>query len=160
MEIREAKKDDMKKIILLWKKLMEYHSNLAKKTQNYEFYWLRSDSEKKWKIWAEKSINSKTGRLLVAEDKGKMIGYSLTAIKSNISIYKIRKIGHFHDLYIEPEYRRKGVGRKFLEMGCEWFRSKKIQHFSIAAHSLNPNAIKIYRKFGFSDFHIEMRMKL
>ena len=84
----------------------------------------------------------------------------MIGIKANIPIFKIRKIGHFFDLYIEPEYRRKGLGRKFLNIGIEWFQSKKIYHFSIAAHTLNPEAIRIYKKFGFFEFHSELRMIL
>ncbi|MFH1784850.1 MAG: GNAT family N-acetyltransferase [Candidatus Micrarchaeota archaeon] len=159
MKIRIAKKSEISDIIPLWKKLMEHHRNLAKDNKK-DFYELLPKSELKWKQWAIREIEKKNAIIFIAIEKKKIIGYSLNIIKKNIPIFKIKKLGHFSDLYIEPEYRSKGIGRKFMTLAMKWFKKKKIKYLSIAAHALNPNAARIYRKFGFIDFHIEMRMKL
>lgn len=159
-KIREAKSKEITKIVPLWKKLMAHHNDLAKKTKMKWYYELLPDSAEKWEKWVRKELKSKNGMLLIAEDNGRVVGYSLNILKKNIPIFTIKKLGHFSDLYIEPEYRSKGMGREFMKIAIEWFKKKKIKFVSIAAHALNPNAIRIYRKFGFSDFHVEMRMKL
>ncbi|MDD5339792.1 MAG: GNAT family N-acetyltransferase [Candidatus ainarchaeum sp.] len=160
ISIRRAKPGDMDALAALWNGLMLHHVKLYgrdKRAENHEF---RKDAESIWRKWALKNIRSQNGLVLIAEDGGRPVGYSLSLIKPNIPVFRIRKLGHMSDLYIRPGYRGKGIGTRFRDAAFRWFRKKGIRHASIAVHALNPASWKIYRKWGFSDYHMEMRRRL
>ena len=74
--------------------------------------------------------------------------------------YKIKKIGYISDLFIIRNYRAKGISSRFKDEAIKWFKKKNIKHISIAVHRENKLAYSIYRKWGFLDYHIELRKKI
>jgi GNAT superfamily N-acetyltransferase len=158
--IRRAKPGDIDALAALWNGLMLHHVKLYGRDKRAENHELRRDAESVWRRYALKQMRSRNGLVLIAEDSGKPAGYSLNLIKPNIPVFRIRKLGHIADLYLEPGYRGKGIGKLLRDEAVRWFRKKGIKHASIAVHALNPASWKIYRKWGFSDYHVEMRLRL
>lgn len=50
-------------------------------------------------------------------------------------------------VYTKPEYRKKGYANKLLGNILEYAKQIGITRFKLSSH--NPNAIKIYEKYGF-----------
>ena len=98
--------------------------------------------------------------MLIAEIKNKPVGYSINYIKNNVRVYKLAKLGHMSDLYIKKGYRGKGIAKQFRDLAWSWFKKKGMKYIAIGAHAENKVAQKIYHKWGFFDYHIEMRRKL
>jgi GNAT superfamily N-acetyltransferase len=136
--IRRAKPGDIDALAALWNGLMLHHVKLYGRDKRAENHELRRDAESVWRRYALKQMRSRNGLVLIAEDSGKPAGYSLNLIKPNIPVFRIRKLGHIADLYLEPGYRGKGIGKLLRDEAVRWFRKKGIKHASIAVHALNP----------------------
>ena len=119
-----------------------------------------SDASEKFRIYAKRCIHSKNAVIFLAENKDGILGYCLCIIKKNIPIFKVKLLGHIRDLYVEKKYRNQGISSMLINEALEWFKSKNIKHTSIMVSPENPKAHKIYGKWGFNDYHMEMRKKI
>jgi len=160
ISIRRAKQADIGALTAMWNGLMAYHAKLYRGDRRAEEHALREGAETLWRKFALKNIRSPNGQVLIAEDGKKPVGYSLSFIKPNIPVFRIRKLGHLSDLYVKPGYRGKGIGTRFRDEAFRWFRKKGVRHASIAVHALNRGSWKVYLKWGFSDYHLEMRRRV
>ena len=159
--IRKAKVSDIKFLVSLAKELMDHNMQLARNDKTrLELLQPVDNVSSLWRRWALKSIKSPNGLVLVAESNGEIIGYSLNLIKENVKVHKIRKIGHVSDLYVSQGYRNKGIATKFMKEALKWFKKKELKYLSIGVHAKNMKAHKIYKRWGFFDYHTEMRRKL
>ena len=71
---------------------------------------------------------------------------------------KLRHKGHIWGVYLAPEYRGKGVGRKLLETVLK--RATAIQGLElvlISVASTQTTAISLYRSLGFARFGVDPR---
>ncbi len=161
MIIRKARLKDVPRIVELWNEFMKSHNlEITKKnTRHIPFLEYNDNAINSFRDFVKKQIYSKNGLLLVAEDF-ELVGYLLSYIKPNIPIFKIKKLGHLSDLYIKKGYRKKGIATKFRDIAFDWFKEQGIKHVSISVYPENNVARKIYEKWGFFDFHIEMRKEL
>jgi GNAT superfamily N-acetyltransferase len=160
ISIRRARPRDINALAALWKGLMSHHTKLYGRDARAVNLKLRKDAESIWRRYALRQMRSSNGLVLIVEDDGVPVGYSLNIIKPNIPIFRIRKLGHIGDLYLKPGYRGKGIGTRLRGTVFRWFRKKGIKHTSIAVHPINSVSCSIYRKWGFSDYHLEMRRRL
>jgi len=156
--IRRARPADVSAIAGLWADLMRHHQKRAGKLSDH--YALQTDAGKSWRKWLRKWMRSKDGLILVAEDHGRLAGYSLSFIKKNVPVYRIRRLGYLSDLYVADGYRNKGIGTAFFRKARAWFRWRGVKYASIAVHEINPGARRIYKGWGFLEFHHELRLKL
>jgi ribosomal protein S18 acetylase RimI-like enzyme len=162
MDVRKAKVKEVLAIVMLWKEFVKEHGQLIVSIEQKikPYIELKKDAHKNFGSYLKKCIYSKNALVLVVVDKEKVVGYSLNLIRMNIPVFKVEKLGYFSDLYIKKEYRRKGFASKFKEETIKWFKSKGIKHASIMVWPQNKFAYKIYKKWGFIDQHLEMRLKL
>ena len=160
--IRKAGLEDVENIIVLWKEFMKEECNeVAGNNSSFRPHLtLKKYAELNFKKFIQKSLKSNNSLIHIAEVDGKSAGYSFSYVKSNIPVFKLDKIGYISDLFIKPEYRRMGISSQFKNKAAEWFRKKGIKYMSIMVNVENSNAYKIYKKWGFMDYHLEMRMKI
>jgi GNAT superfamily N-acetyltransferase len=55
---------------------------------------------------------------------------------------------YLEDLYINPDHRRKGVGRALLQHLAQIAREHRCRRFQWVVHRGNSNAIALYESFG------------
>jgi len=160
--VRKATLKDVKIIDDLSSVFIRYHDEVVLKSnpQLKPHLTKKKNSSNIFKKFVVKNIKSRNGLVLIAEDDEKPIGYSLSYIKDNIPIFAIEKIGYLSDLYVDKKYRGKKISSKFKDEVFKWLKKKGIKHVSICAYVNNPLALKIYKKWGFFDYHMELRMKL
>lgn len=164
--IRKATIDDVPGLVPLWKQLMGYHVHLARKEPVRKALLApHPDATTRWKRWIGKWIRSnlsgsRDGLVLIAESNGTIVGYSMNYTKENIRAYAVAKVGYMDDLFVLPAYRGRRITSRFRSLVFAWFRKKHIKYASIGVHPTNPKAHSIYRKWGFFDYHIEMRRRL
>ena len=155
MKIRKATLKDVSEIVALWKKLMDHHDRF-KVCQIFNKR--KKNAGRNFSGFVKKNIRN--GLVLVAEDDGKIIAYSINYIKNNIPIFKIEKIGYISDLFVDERCRGKGISSEFRKRVIAWFKSKKINNIEIAAYPMNKRALLIYKNWGFDDYRLILRKKL
>jgi len=162
VEIRKAKLKDVSELTDMWVEFMKYHDNVVISHNSKIKVWLakRKDAKTLWKKHITKSIRSKNSVVHVAEDKGKLVAYSLISIKPGIPVFKVEKLGHFNDLYVSKAYQGTGISTKFKDLAITWFKKKEVKHATIRVYHDNKIPHSIYKKWGFVDFNIDMRKRL
>jgi GNAT superfamily N-acetyltransferase len=162
MIIRKAKISDAPEILGMWKEFMKYHTeDLVKKDKRLiPHLEKKKDAPEIFLKYAKRCIKSRNSVIYVAEEKDKLIALSLLEIKKTIPIFRIEKVGHFGVLFVKKEYRGKGISSRFKDEAIKWFRKKDIKYLSLMVYPGNEHARSIYKKWGFFDFHVEMRRKI
>ena len=85
-------------------------------------------------------------------DNGKVIGYSYAMlIKPDTTTAKRDKYGYIHDLFVIPEYRRKGIGRLLFDEILKWLHTLNINRVELEVIVGNYLADSFWKKQGFSD---------
>jgi GNAT superfamily N-acetyltransferase len=161
VRLRRATIADIGKLTAMARKMLDYHIALSSGDSTIMAY-LKPDRDfdRIWKGWVGKWIRSANGMVIIAESRGKPIGYAMGYIKKNTPIYSLKELGYIGDLYVEKNFRRSGVGTMMKDFMLDWFRKRKMRYVSIAVHESNSSAHKAYASWGFSDYYREMRQKL
>lgn len=139
--IRKADRADPGKIlelILRLKRLNEEFDSLLQ---------VRDDAAEKGKTYVESSLTSEKSLVLVAEDKGKIVGVMKADIRER-TFYEPKTEGAIVDLYVLPEYRRSGLGAKLIEETINKLKGKA-DIVTAEFPSQNMIAADFYRKLGF-----------
>ena len=117
---------------------------------------LRSDPITYYNI--EEMITSPHIELLAAECEGKIIGSGYARIENSKHCLKHPQHAYLGFMYVEPDFRGKGVNRKIIETLQIWSLSQNITEMRLDVYYNNSNAIQAYEKTGFIKHMIEMRM--
>ncbi|MBI4225644.1 GNAT family N-acetyltransferase [Candidatus Roizmanbacteria bacterium] len=106
------------------------------------------------------NVEKYQGKIWLAEDEGKVIGFVIGAIWEESEKNKLEigphKLSEVLDIYLEDEYRRKGIGKTMLQMMEKYFKEKGCDSIWILVFAPNENAHNMYKKLGFVDREIGM----
>lgn len=123
----------------LWEKLNIYHQVNSRHFPD-KFKNLTFDMRKKKFM---NDINTELRIDLVNDPENQaFVGYC-------ISTTTIDLVGEIDSLYIEPAYRRFGIGDKLMSMSLGWLDSKNVRMKIIGVVEGNEQAFDFYRKYGF-----------
>ena len=104
-----------------------------------------------------KKIKSE-GIRISAEDGGKEIGRIFLYILKN----DLRKesFGYMEDIFVDENYRKKGIGSKLIEEVIKLAKEKKCYKIVATSRYKSENVHRLYKKLGFEDFGKEFKMYL
>lgn len=162
MTIRQAKLKDVGEVVSLWENFMDEHDKIIlKKNPRLKAYLVRKKNAAGiFRKFIQKNIKSKNAVVYIAEVDGKSAGYCLVFIKDNIAVFNLKKIGYISDLFVKKDYRGRGISSKFMDAAIRFVKNKKIKHISLVVKKDNKSAYSVYKRWGFLDYHIEMRKRL
>ena len=154
MEIRKAKQQDIEQVTKYGLILLKQHSDLD------PYFTPTETVDKVYRKFLEGCLSSENRLLLVAENKGKLVGYAAGEIQTRSPIFKIAKNGYINDVFVEEEFRKLGIARKFLIELKNWFESKGIAHVELSVLVENEVGKKTWTKFGFEAYEIKKRVEM
>lgn len=162
ISFRKAMPDDSSILAKLWKDFMHEQNNaLLKLNHNVGIHSsIKYSAYLTSKAHFNSLLKDKNSFIQVAEHNGNIVAYSVSQIRKTVPIFNIARVGHFSDLYVTPKYRGRRITSKFKEEAIKWFKKRKIKEMSISVFVGNEPAHSIYKKWGFFDYHTEMRRKL
>ncbi len=135
MKIRNANTNDLDSFVRLYQisyKNMEEYAYTRKREIKWYFKWLMKRDEYGF---------------FVAEIK-EPVGF--VACDANwISFFEGKKLGEIHELFVDPDYRNRGVGRKLLDVGIEYAKSRGRELIELWVGMTNHTAKEFYKKVGF-----------
>jgi len=158
--LRNARVSDVETLVALWRRFMSEHEETVcgKRPRIRRHYALRRDAPKLTRAYFKKRIYNPRTLVLVAEAGGRVVGFATCLIKKNPPVYKLDKMGCVGSIYVEPSFRGRGIGSKFKEAAFAWFKKKGLSEVTLTVDPRNRRTHKIYKHWGFSDFHAEMRL--
>lgn len=154
--IRQAGEQDIERIGEMWEKLVTYHQQLDER--------LPQASERGGELYGLRIIQHLEDthtRILVAEVDGRLVGYTMGMILDLVPEMFRPQIGGFlADIFVEPDFRRNGIGGALVEALVAWFRSRGVQYMEWYAASQNQAGRAFWEALGGHEIMIRMRTDL
>ncbi len=133
--------------------MLDYHCEMDK------YYGIYSKYEDARKFYKDQ-LKSKNRRFIVAEnEKKELVGFASGTV---ISIPKTRapKIGTLIAVFVRKEYRGEKIGEKLFKEMLKWFKSEKVKHIETSVDARNKRSVKLWKRFGFGDYQLRLRMDI
>lgn len=108
-------------------------------------------------------IHQRGGFVLIAEHSGALIGHVGGATTVDPSPFFNANWQHYaliFDLYVQPAYRRKGVGMALVRQMSDALEALGATRFRIVGLASNPAALALYRRAGFTDYEVTLERNL
>lgn len=98
---------------------------------------------------------------LVAEVAGEVVGYVLGAvIDLHPDLFQHVDAGFVADIFVDPAYRRLGLGRELMATLNQWFRQKGVRQVEWQVAARNPEGLRFWESIGGEALMIRMRLEL
>jgi len=143
IEYRQAKPSDLKGLLPLVEAYAREQQNqmpINALTENFMEY-ARSG--------IAQAVQHPAGCVMVAEEGGaRIVGYAVGMVQEPPPIFEAEMYTFISDLYVDPAFRRQGVGTALVERVRGWGWVKGINRLSLVLPTGSP-AHGIYTKLGF-----------
>lgn len=154
IEIRQAVKDDIQSILLLWEEMWQMHMKLDPRYQMTEM------TKLSMRYWLDTNIASQQSQVLVANDDNLPVGYILSMIIENPLMMPDQFSGYISEVAVTKSFQRKGVGKKLLEEAHKWFKQNNIRFVDVNVSEFNDVSVNFWKKNGYKDFIKRLRIQL
>ena len=104
-------------------------------------------------------LEKKNSAVFIAEDK-KPIGIIIATHFKPLRISKFARKGYVSNLFVQKNYRNKGIGIKLLDISLKWLKESKVKYVSLEIHLENKDALNFYTKTGFKKYTVKLHKKL
>jgi ribosomal protein S18 acetylase RimI-like enzyme len=98
--------------------------------------------------------------ILVAENDGQVIGYVYGAVEGYDYMSLRGPAAVLHDLVVDSEYRRRGVGQLLLNAALSELRSRGAPRVVLSTAERNESAQRLFEWMGFRRTMVEMTREL
>ena len=151
--VRKAAASDLERVITLARLMADYHHEI-------DAYYKKSSSYKNLEADLAEELEDKDSAMLVAESGGRVVGFFRGMIEPGPMYIAAKKIGVVNDLFVLSEFRRRHIGDRLFAAAMEWFRSRNVKNIELNVDARNNMGVAFWRKYGFFDYKIRMRLNL
>jgi ribosomal protein S18 acetylase RimI-like enzyme len=105
------------------------------------------------------AMAAKDTKVLVALDKGRVVGYAVALIRKSSPAWQREKYGYIEEMAVTAECRRKGIGTQLLKEILDWFRSGNLDMIELSVAAKNRVGYSFWKKHGFRDYLHQLYLK-
>lgn len=105
-------------------------------------------------------ISNTDAEVVVAEIDGVLVGSGYVKKKRSRAYVQPDYHAFIGFLYVDPNYRGRGVNRLVLDALFHWARENDLPEIHLTVYPENASAIRAYEKAGFKPYISEMRINL
>ena len=87
-------------------------------------------------------LNRNPDLFLIGKEDGKIVAVVIGAFDG--------RRGYVHHLAVDPDYQKKGYGKKIMDELIEQFRKKKVHKIHLFIEKTNPEVVNFYRNLGWN----------
>ena len=144
--IRVARRADRDAVLALWLDLVAYHRQLDPD------YPLPSGLRASLQRELERVLRSPHCSVWVAQEDGELAGFLLAELEARRpSIPSGVRSCWIHELFVSPEWRRRGIGRALVQHAEQFFESRGAGRPAVRVVSGNRAALRFWERAGFSE---------
>ena len=133
MEFTTAVKEDLPKIIELYRQLNAGNDNLTPEKIN--------------EVWG--IIEKNNIKYFIAKENNEITGSCYIAIIPNLT-FNGKSIGYIENVITDANHRRKGIGRKLMEMAVSYAKEQNCYKAVLQSGIKRTTAHKFYDSIGFN----------
>ncbi len=123
-------------------------------------YGFLTHPEQRYERWLKRLTTEERNVFLVAEDQERLVGFLVATVEGEIPIYRLQEFAFIQDLWIEQEYRQKGIARQMVMLTIERCHHMGIQQIRLDTAAVNEAARQLFASCGFRISTIEMLQEL
>ena len=153
MIIRKASHSDLTEIVRMAKAMADYH-------RATDQYYKPSSSYKTLEDDLAEDLDDKDSLILIAEKNGKAMGYFRGTVEPAPSYTTPKKIRVVYDLFIDEADRKRGAGDKLFAEALAWFKDRGVKNIELNVDARNNIGVTFWKKHGFFEYKIRMRLDL
>lgn len=90
-------------------------------------------------------------RLFVAENDVRLLGFVFAEIEGAGPGASDPPPAWIHELWVEPEYRRRGIGGRLLAEAEAFFDARDVSRLSVRVESANRDGLEFWGRRGFAE---------
>lgn len=156
MQITKATSQDIPLITSFGKKLIRLHSEIDREYYTFD----EAGFDRSFSEWLNNQIFTPSSLTLVAKDDKRIIGFLSGFVKYLFPWFNIKKVGHISFMFIDENYRRKGVGKQLINEAKAWFKNQGLSYIELYVNEGNSNGLSFWKSVGFLDFQKFLRMRV
>jgi ribosomal protein S18 acetylase RimI-like enzyme len=111
-----------------------------------------------------KNVDKYNGIIYIAENECQIVGFIAGVMRGQSKEELLEsvpsKAGRIIELFIDEQFRGKGIGKRLMEKMEDYFRQYGSDVSKVEVFEPNVKAHNFYRKLGYQDRSIEMLKKL
>ena len=101
----------------------------------------------------ERLRGSKANRLWVAVDQsGNILGWAHAGVREALTYNRACEV---IGIVVDSSLRRKGVGRRLMEVAESWAAEERLEHIRIRSQALRESAHEFYKSLGYDLLKIQ-----
>jgi ribosomal protein S18 acetylase RimI-like enzyme len=154
MKIRKAHRRDLEMVVALDMKLADLHHEFDAdhRTGRESLGYLR-------RLY-KRLLGRESGVVFLALEGKRLIGFLSGEMGRSDPFSRLNKIAEIEAVYVLPEYRSREVGTALTERFYVWARRRKAAGVDVRVHARNQRGIVFWRKQGFQDAALVLRVVL
>lgn len=131
-------------------------ANLAKLFNQYRQFYNQAPQLEQAERFISERLKKQDSTIFVAEAGG-LTNNNLSQIIGFCQLYpcfssiSMKKAWILNDLYIAPDFRKNGVGKKLIEQALEFCRKNEAAYVTLQTAHTNIAAQALYKKLGFEE---------
>jgi ribosomal protein S18 acetylase RimI-like enzyme len=146
--IRAGRKDDAAEAARLWMRSAEEH------TAHDRIYETAPGAEKTMRRFLADVANSGYSFLFVAAAGDQTVGFISGELRQGSPTFLPRTWASVDDVFVEPEYRNRGMGRALLQSVNDWAQERGADGISLQVAAANARGRKFYEDLGFREISV------
>ena len=152
IDIRTLQKDDdLHDLIVLSKEFFQEYEAYHEK-----FFHIDDLRDSDIVEFFSRSIESDDGVTFVAITEGRIVGYITLFVRSQPSLYRVKRVGAISGLMIHKSYRRRGIASQLFDRAVAFLQDKGIKYFTLYTATTNQAAIRFYEQHGMAPLQTVM----
>jgi len=108
----------------------------------------------------EQLINSEQVYLAVAEYNGEIVACGYARIEQSKPYVNYRFYSYLGFMYVKPENRGQGINQKVIDELARWSTEQGITIMHLDVYANNSSALQAYKKAGFKENLIDMKLDI
>jgi ribosomal protein S18 acetylase RimI-like enzyme len=152
LTVRPAKPDDASTLGRLGALLVKLHHDL----DSDRFIAPGPQTERGYGRFLASQLDQEDAIVLVAEERGVIVGYVYAGLEGHDWMALRGPAGVIHDIVVDPEHRRAGVGRQLLEHALEALAARGAPRVVLSTAAQNQVAQRLFASAGFRPTMMEM----
>ncbi len=146
--IRPGRKEDAAEAARLWMRSAEEH------TSHDRVYETSPGAEKTMRRFLAEVANSGYSFLFVAVTGDRTVGFISGELRQGSPTFLPKTWASVDDVFVEPEYRNRGMGRALLQSVQAWAQERGADGISLQVAAANSRGRKFYEKLGFREISV------
>jgi len=146
--IRPGRKEDAAETARLWMRSAEEH------TAHDRVYQTAPGAEKTMRRFLVDVANSGYSFLFVVAAGDRTVGFISGELRQGSPTFLPKTWASVDDVFVEPEYRNRGMGRALLQSVQSWAQERGADGISLQVAAANSRGRKFYEDLGFREVSV------